>query len=238
MNTYEFALVVSGIDVLAQDNDAALAAVGCHDATVLSLGGETHVVFYREAPSPHHAVRTAVSQVEAAFPDALICRLDRDLVAVPDIAERTGRTRQAVSLWVSGARAKGGFPSPQGVIGDGIRVWDWASVHHWLMRSSLDVELEDDAFPIPSDVAVALQYEIQTHTRRVQPAPEIAPLPHPTQRGVSIWTDLTLTGGWKASDAQGLYSLALRELRRHTGDIVITNTKAEHQIRVTGKREL
>lgn len=168
LKTYMFALAVSGIRVREQDNDALLAAVGCDDAIVLSTGGETHVVFYRTAQSPQQAVWEAISQVERAFPDALICRLDRDLVSTSDIAERVGRTRQAVGQWVTGVRGPGGFPAPQGVVGDGIRVWDWASVHAWLLGSNLDITLDDDAFPVPSDVAVVLQHDIQVHTRRVQ----------------------------------------------------------------------
>lgn len=56
-----------------------------------------------------------------------------DLVTMPEIAERAGLTRQAVSHYVRGKRGPGDFPaclSPWSK----IRVWDWHSVNSWLHR--------------------------------------------------------------------------------------------------------
>lgn len=54
-----------------------------------------------------------------------------DLVTMPEIAERAGLTRQAVSHYVNGARGPGDFPACLNPWSK-IRVWDWYSVNAWL----------------------------------------------------------------------------------------------------------
>lgn len=167
MLTYEFALVVDGISPEDPDHDERLAAAGADDAMVFSDGDRTVVAFYRDAASPVEALWAAVASIEEAYPDAGICRLDRDLVSTTDIADRLGVSREAVRKWVVGERVAGqGFPMPVGTVSHGTRVWEWAAVHEWLVTHKR-ISVEDT--PIPPDVAT--QFEAQLLARRGAVAP-------------------------------------------------------------------
>jgi hypothetical protein len=83
--------------------------------------------------SAHDALRQIVDDVERALP-VRVLEVDTDLVDIPEIAERIGRTRQSVQQLVTGARGPGGFPAPMGTPG-GIRIWDWESVAMWLLEA-------------------------------------------------------------------------------------------------------
>ena len=78
-----------------------------------------------------HAVRIAVT---SAAPSAELVRLVDPLVAISDIAEEAGVSRQAVRNWALGDRHSG-FPRPVAVVGDGIRVWRKAEVDRWLFET-------------------------------------------------------------------------------------------------------
>ncbi|MEU5850467.1 helix-turn-helix transcriptional regulator [Saccharopolyspora shandongensis] len=56
-----------------------------------------------------------------------------DLVTMPEIAERAGLTRQAVSQYVNGRRGPGSFPTCLNPWSQ-IRLWDWNAVNRWLHR--------------------------------------------------------------------------------------------------------
>lgn len=85
--------------------------------------------------SGYDTLRQTVNDVEGALP-VRVLEVDTDLVDIPEIAERIGRTRQSVQQLVTGARGPGGFPAPMGTPG-GIRVWDWESVATWLLEAGI-----------------------------------------------------------------------------------------------------
>jgi hypothetical protein len=72
-----------------------------------------------------------------------------DLVSVADIAERTGRSQQAVSAWINNDRGPGGFPAARTDRHWGA-VYSWADVTKWLTKHGLGA-LE----PSASQVAAA-----------------------------------------------------------------------------------
>lgn len=114
--------------------------------------GVTHAVTTVSAPSAIDAANWLVEAVSSVVPQARPIRLDRDFVAVPDIADRVGVSREAVRHWVKGARrSKSNFPPPVGIVGDGIRVWPWAVVNGWL---AANLDLGDNMLhPCEEDVA-------------------------------------------------------------------------------------
>lgn len=134
---YDFTFVVSGVDV---DNQAAVDALQEHcDALLARAGGLDLLVITGVGDSAVLAALAAVSNARAAVPQLRVCRLDRDLVGVHEIAERTGRSRQNVSQWVSGARKAQGepFPAPEGTVGRS-HAWLWSEVNQWLTAHGLD----------------------------------------------------------------------------------------------------
>jgi hypothetical protein len=139
MSCYEFAWVVDGFDV---EDDATLDRLyeTFDDVAAGSVAGRVTVDFVIEAEGPAEALFTTLDRFREAFPRASVLRLDRDLVAIPDIADRTDRTPESVRLLVNGKRGSGGFPAPVGTLGGGTRVWEWAAVVEWFAETGQPVE--------------------------------------------------------------------------------------------------
>ncbi|WP_329494232.1 hypothetical protein [Kitasatospora herbaricolor] len=137
---YEFTFVVAGADVddetsvdaLRDQLDAMLARAGGLDLLSVSYEGENAV----------RAALTCASEARAVVPHLRILRLDRDLVGVHEIADRTGRSRQNIAQWVSGDRKAGGtpFPPPEGTAGRSS-IWLWTEVNRWLEQHGLNDEM-------------------------------------------------------------------------------------------------
>ncbi|MEU5190444.1 hypothetical protein AB0G83_25360 [Streptomyces klenkii] len=134
---YEFTFVVDGATVdddtavnrLADELDAMLARAGGQNLLSVSFCGD-------------NALEAALSVALIArelVPGLRLLRLDRDLVGVQEIAERTGRSRQNVHQWATGARLAGKepFPRPEGTVGR-AHAWLWSEVNDWLRRHGLD----------------------------------------------------------------------------------------------------
>jgi predicted DNA-binding transcriptional regulator AlpA len=63
---------------------------------------------------------------------AKIERVEPDyLVNLSDIAERSGLTRQAISLYTKAERGSG-FPNPVARVTSNSPLWDWLEVTEWL----------------------------------------------------------------------------------------------------------
>ncbi|GAA3032308.1 hypothetical protein GCM10020000_06620 [Streptomyces olivoverticillatus] len=89
-----------------------------------------------------NAVEAALSVACIArdlVPGLRLLRLDRDLVGVQEIAERTDRSRQNVHQWATGSRLadKEPFPRPEGTVGR-AHAWLWSEVNDWLRQHGLD----------------------------------------------------------------------------------------------------
>lgn len=91
-----------------------------------------YVVFDREAPSFVDAVVSALKQLIKLGVEPLA--VEDKLVSMADIAERTGRSRQSVSLLVSGRRGPGSFPHP--AAGNARSpLWHWDEVAAWFQAT-------------------------------------------------------------------------------------------------------
>ncbi|CAL9294453.1 helix-turn-helix transcriptional regulator [Streptomyces sp. SudanB25_2051] len=159
---YDFTFVVSGVDV---DDQAAVASLEerC-DALLARAGGVDLLSITGSGASAFEAALNAVSSARAAVPQLRVCRLDRDLVGVHEIAERTGRTRQNVSQWIAGARKGQGdpFPAAEGTVGRS-QAWLWSEVNQWLAAHGLD---DGAAYPTRAEMAeidVALANAVTLH---------------------------------------------------------------------------
>ncbi|MER5751002.1 hypothetical protein [Streptomyces sp. NPDC002088] len=128
---YEFLFVVDGIDV---DDDVAVGIIFDEFDGLLTRHRGKHLLdVAQEGDSAIDAAHRLVMRLRAELPKMRLLRLDPDLVGVPDIAERTGRTRQNVLQWATGDRRSGthAFPEPEGTVGRSL-VWRWAEVAAWL----------------------------------------------------------------------------------------------------------
>ncbi|MGB2916799.1 MAG: hypothetical protein WBB83_09470 [Candidatus Microthrix parvicella] len=134
------------------------------DAVPSSIGGLTSLATPVEAADAEAAAFLLVELVGEIFPDAMAVRLDQDLVAISDIAARTERSRESVRLLVEGKRGPGGFPAPVGTVGDGIRVWPWASILGWF-RDALGEDLGEHA--VPPEVAAVVDAHLASRNQRL-----------------------------------------------------------------------
>ena len=126
METYVFRIRLH--DTL--DDDAADRLYeGFDEETALEEGPRgTFIGFECSADSFLDAVLDAIAKlIKLGFEPLAV---EDELVSMSDIAERVGRSRQSVSMLVSGQRGAGNFPAP---VAGNVRspLWHWADVAAW-----------------------------------------------------------------------------------------------------------
>lgn len=134
MTTHGFTLIVEGVDINEPDVFDALYEAGCDDALIGTTSGIPVMDFSREAASLDEAILSAIMDAESVAGLQVVRIADLDLVSMSEIAERIGRSRECVRLWVTGARGPGGFPSPVNDPDSRYRFWRWSDVSDWLSR--------------------------------------------------------------------------------------------------------
>jgi predicted DNA-binding transcriptional regulator AlpA len=132
---FEFLFVVDGVAV--DDDLGAAVLTGDFDGVLSSNRGRTRYAVAGTGSDSVDAARTLVTRLTRALPALRVCHLDPDLVGIPDIAQRTGHSRQNVLQWVNGERnGSRRFPAPEGTAGRSL-VWRWADVNCWLIPLGL-----------------------------------------------------------------------------------------------------
>jgi hypothetical protein len=109
--------------------EAEIEALGsvCDDAGLSYGNGMGELDFDRAAASFADAVFSAIADVEGST-RLHVTAIEADpLVSVMDIAERAGRTREAVRQAINGLRARR-FPPPVNGAGARHRLWRWSEV--------------------------------------------------------------------------------------------------------------
>lgn len=127
MSTHEFRILVH--DPIT-DDDANRLFESFPDDPAIETGPSAHAIgFDRAGENLLDLLLEAVGQViEAGLEPVAV---EDELVTAADIAERTGRTRQSISMLISGERGPGGFPVPAA---GHVRspLWRWADVAGWM----------------------------------------------------------------------------------------------------------
>lgn len=156
MTTYEFTLHLDR-EVTEDEADALYGAFD--DGSIVTGDGGTAIEFTREAPSWTEAFITAISDIEEAVPGLRVIGAGQeDLVSTLEVAQRTGRSREAVRLWATGKRGPGDFPAPAWESPGGERFWHWADVARWARdRMNLAVEIVPDEIRLVDEVLKARQ---------------------------------------------------------------------------------
>lgn len=138
LTNYELTFVIDPIseeleDYLTENVDAMIASHSGLHVVTMSAPGSTGL----------EAAKSALEDLRAA--GVTVHRLDLDLVSQANIATRTGKSRQAVSNWVSGQRQIcNQFPRP--FTGSTGPLWLWSDVNEWLRRTT---GLDHDGFTYP-----------------------------------------------------------------------------------------
>ncbi|MGC9670516.1 helix-turn-helix transcriptional regulator [Planosporangium sp. 12N6] len=158
MRPQRFSLVTA----LPVDGSAREAlAERCPDVTVTPDpdGPGALVGFERDAPTLVDAVVSAVRDLDAVGVQALGVR-DDDLVTLAEIADRIGRSREAVRRWAAGRTGPGAFPPPADVR-VGTAHYRWTEAAPWL-RQRLGV-------PVPDTEAALAALDLALRLRALAP---------------------------------------------------------------------
>ncbi len=141
MKTYELIFETDPIDEHLQDT------IDEHfDALISGHGASYFVTLSAEGRDSREAALTSAGTLTRL--GVHVRRLSEDLVTRSDIAERVGKTPQAVGNWVRGERqAADPFPAPYNYVAGGV--WLWGEVNEWLARTHGPAD--DIAYPTRDD---------------------------------------------------------------------------------------
>lgn len=162
--TFNVSLVLGCLPASDEDMDRLFKSLP--DAVPASVAGLSTVSAPVEATDAEAAAFALAEAITAAFPEVIVLRLDQDLVSIPDIAERTDRSRESVRLLVEGKRGPGAFPPPVGIVGDAIRIWPWAVVVEWF-STALGDDLGEHGVPPEVAAAVDAALAVRRHASAV-----------------------------------------------------------------------
>jgi hypothetical protein len=124
MTSYQFRV---RLDREPTDSEIEMLAECCDDAGLAYGNGAAELDFERDAATAADAIFSAISDIEGNA-GLRAMAVDADpMVSVLDIAERTGRTREAVRQAITGHRAHP-FPAPVTAAGARHRLWRWSEV--------------------------------------------------------------------------------------------------------------
>lgn len=111
--TYNFALILSGVTEPSAKVEDALFKAGCDDAILAFRNDTAYLEFDRKADSHEQAVLSAIRAVEKAGVGLTVEHVEpSDIVTASEISRRLNCTRENVRLLSQGKRAKLEFPPP------------------------------------------------------------------------------------------------------------------------------
>lgn len=132
MASWEFTLVVEGVDLQDEQTVEALFEAGLDDAMISRSAGVQLVDVDRDADSYAGALLSALRQLRLVAPAGRVVRVEPDqLVTMAEVAERYARSRESIRLLMAGERGPGGFPAPLSHASQRTRLWRWADVVAW-----------------------------------------------------------------------------------------------------------
>jgi hypothetical protein len=142
----------------------ALFDAGCDDAVVgVGQYGMIGLDFTRAAASAEDAVRSAVDNVRAAIPGAVLVQAGPDLVGLTEMAAIFGCSRQNMRKYATGqSGGPDAFPLP--VVMGAPSLWHLAEIVGWLKRNA-SVQPPDHVFEI-SRATAKLNFE--TERKRIR----------------------------------------------------------------------
>ena len=164
---YDFVLILTGIPELTQEVVDALFESGCDDGTISMQSGRVCITFSRVGSSLRNAILGAIGDVRNAGIGADVLRIDEcNLVTQSEIARKIDRSRQQVHQYVTGERGPGNFPPPSCHITDGVPLWSWCEVAHWLKENDI---IRPDVANEAQEVALMNAVLEMRHLRQREP---------------------------------------------------------------------
>jgi len=128
MTEHNFTLILEG-DVDGHADE--LYEAGLDDALLGEVNGIPYAEFDREAPDLLQAIASAIAQVRS-MPDLDVIRVEpEEYLTQAEIAQRTGKSREAIRLLATGQRGRGDFPRPSLRQRDRSPLWRWSEIIAW-----------------------------------------------------------------------------------------------------------
>lgn len=164
MKLYEFTLKFTLPDAMtsAEEHIAALAKAGCDDALIgIGQPGRIALQFSREANTAFTAITSAIKDVKAAIPQAILTEATPDIVGLSDIADLLGFSRQNMrKLMLNHTQS---FPAP--LHSGSSSIWHLAKVLNWFSQQQ-----NKAVAPEVAEVAqVTMQVNIARSLSELQP---------------------------------------------------------------------
>jgi predicted DNA-binding transcriptional regulator AlpA len=158
MTEHNFSLMLEGdIDAHADE----LYEAGLADAILGETNGIPYAEFDREAPTRLEAIVSAIRDVRSVSGVQVVRVEPEEYLTASEIAQRTGKSREAIRLLASGQRGRGTFPRPFLRLRDRSPLWRWSEIAAW---TSSDPDVQIDAAAIG---ALNAQLEIDRLSRRI-----------------------------------------------------------------------
>lgn len=111
------------------------------ESTAATRDGRVLIEIDREGPGFADAAVGAILDVESVLGVPVAEVQPEELIFASEIAQRTGRTKESVSLLAEGRRGPGGFPAPARIAGR-HKLWRWQDVLAWFAAYERDEKLE------------------------------------------------------------------------------------------------
>lgn len=130
MSTHTFILILNtAVDEATTDR---FFEAGLDDVAVTAFEGLPALDVDREASTLFAAIASAIAEAESV-PGVRVLRVEgEELVSQADIAERIGRSRQAVNHWIKRDAESSDFPEQAYGASTRSPLWRWGEVQAWL----------------------------------------------------------------------------------------------------------
>lgn len=140
MSLYHFTIVVRDANVELADLEDQFFEAGCEDALLCQYNGTVYLEFDREATSAVQAITSALDSIRTlGFKDLIV--EEQGFSTLAEMAERSGISRQALSLYAQNKRGHGNFPKPMYGLASKSAMYLWSEVATWLFKQGkLDQE--------------------------------------------------------------------------------------------------
>jgi len=135
--TFDFTLVLRGINEITSEIEDALFESKCDDALLHSNNGSIFLEFTRSASSLEEAVISAIKDVEKNKYIEVAVVEPADFVTIAEIARRAELSREYIRKLVKGERGAGGFPTPLAGSSSKTLIYSWVEVSNWLSENQI-----------------------------------------------------------------------------------------------------
>lgn len=139
MSEFGFTLRLQASDL--SDAEVARLYEFVPESTVSARDGTVLIEIDRESPTFADAAVSAILDVEKVLGVPVVEVQPEELVFASEIAQRTKRTRESISLLAEGRRGPGAFPASVRTVG-GHKLWSWREVAAWFAAYERDERLE------------------------------------------------------------------------------------------------